>query len=93
MQNLSFFKIRHNFLKTYFFLSAIAQWNNLDLNKKSSSSLNIFRNSILKFVKPSADSVFNSNNPKAYHKTKACSESLAGSQIQAKFSRFTKPNF
>ena len=32
MQNLPFFKTRHNFFKRYFFLSTIIQWNNLDLN-------------------------------------------------------------
>ena len=75
MQNVTFFKARHNFLKTYFFLS----------NVRKLSSLNIIRNSILKFIRPSANSVFNSHNSKAItcHKTEACYESLAGKQIHA----------
>ena len=65
MQNLPFFKTRHNLFKRYFFLSTIIQWNNLDLNIRNWSSLNIFRNCILKFIRPSANSVFDSHNPKA----------------------------
>ena len=65
MQNVPFFKTRHNFLKKYFFRSAILQWNNLDLNIRIISSLNIFRNNILKFIASSVNSVFNSHNPKA----------------------------
>ena len=40
------------------------EWNNLDLNLRNSCSLSTFRNSILNFVRPSANSVFNSHNPK-----------------------------
>ena len=53
------------FFKKLFFLSAIIQWNNLDLNMRNSASLNIFRNTILKFIRPFAITVFNSDNPKA----------------------------
>ena len=65
MQNVPFSKTRHNFFKNLFFLSAIMQWNNLDLNIRNLGSLNIFRNIILKFIRPSANNVFNSHNPKA----------------------------
>ena len=62
-----FFKTRHNFLKRYFFLSAIIHWNNFDLTIRISRTLNlnIFRNSIFKFITPSANGVFNSHDPKA----------------------------
>ena len=53
------------FLKKYFSLSTIMQCNYFDLNIRNSSSLNIFRNSILKFITPSVISVCNSHNPKA----------------------------
>ena len=53
------------FLKKYFFLSTIMQCNYFDLNIRNSSSLNIFRNSILKFITPSVISICNSHNPKA----------------------------
>ena len=64
MQNVPFYKTRHNFFKKYFILSGIIQWNNLDLNLKNSTCLNIFRNCILKFIIPSANSVFNRHSPK-----------------------------
>ena len=35
------------------------------INIRNSSSFNIFRKSILKFIKPSANSLFNCHNPKA----------------------------
>ena len=53
------------FFKKNFILSAIMQWNNIDLNIRNSSSLNIFRKKILKFITPSGNSVFNSHNRKA----------------------------
>ena len=56
--------IKQNNFKKYFFLSGIIQWNNLNLNLRNSNCLNIFRNSILKFIAPSANSAFNSHNPK-----------------------------
>ena len=40
------------------------EWNNLDQNIRNSNSLNILRNSIFKFVRPSANSVFNMYNSK-----------------------------
>ena len=53
-----------NFLKKYFVLPGIIQWNNLNLHLTNSNCLNIFRNRILKFIIPSANSAFNSHNPK-----------------------------
>ena len=41
-----------NLLTNSFFPSAIIEWNYLDLDIRNSSSLNIFRNSILKFIRP-----------------------------------------
>ena len=53
------------FFKKCFFISAITQWNNLDLSIRNSSSLNGFKNSILNSIGPSANNVFNGHNPKA----------------------------
>ena len=64
MQNVPFYKTRHNFFKKYFLLSGIIQWNNLDLNSRNSNCLNILRNSILKFISPSANGFFNNHNLK-----------------------------
>ena len=46
-----------------FFRSTIIEWNKCDQNIRNSSSFNIFRKSILKFIRPS-DSLFNCHNPK-----------------------------
>ena len=64
MDNIPFFKTRHSFFKNSFFPSTIIEWNNLDHNIRNSSSFNIFRRSILKFIRPSANSFFNCHNPK-----------------------------
>ena len=64
MDNISFFKTRHSFFKNSFFPSTIIEWNNLDHNIRNSSSFNIFRRSILKFFRPSANSFFNCHNLK-----------------------------
>ena len=36
----------------------------MDLNIRNSESLNIFKNNLLKFIRPSGNSVFNCHNPK-----------------------------
>ena len=65
MQNIPCFKTRHIFFKkNSFFLSPILEWNNLDQNIRNSSSLNTFRNSILRFITPSVNSIFNCHYPK-----------------------------
>ena len=64
IHNIPFFKTRHTFLKNCFFPSTIIEWNKLDHNIRNSSSFNIFRKSILKFIRPSANSLFNCHNPK-----------------------------
>ena len=58
MQNILFFKTKHTFFKNSFFPSTIIEWNKLDHNIRNSSSLNIFRKSILKLIRPSANSFF-----------------------------------
>ena len=52
------------FLKNSFFLSTIIEWNKLDHNIRNSSSFNIFRKNILKFIRPSDNSFFNCHTPK-----------------------------
>ena len=42
----------------------IIEWNKLDHNTRNPSSFNIFKKSILKFIRPSANSLFNCHNPK-----------------------------
>ena len=58
------FKIRHNFFKNSFFPSTIIEWNNLDPTLRNSKTFVDFKNSILKFIRPSPSNVFNCNNYK-----------------------------
>ena len=55
--NIHFFKTRNTFLKNLFFPSTIIEWSKLDHNIRNSSSFNIFRKSILEFIRPSAHSL------------------------------------
>ena len=63
IRNIPLLKTRHTFEKNSF-PSPIIEWNKLDHNIRNSSSFNIFRKSILKFIRPSANSLFNCHNPK-----------------------------
>ena len=64
VDNIPCFKIRHNFFKNSFFPSTIIEWNNLDPTLWNSKSFVDFKNSILKFIRPSPSNVFNCNNYK-----------------------------
>ena len=63
IDNISNIKTRSNFFRNSFFPSTITEWNKLDCDIRNSDSLNIFKLSILKFVRPVANSVFDINNP------------------------------
>ena len=51
------------FLKTLFFPSTIIEWNNLDPNLKNCDTYGTFKNTILKYMRPSPSSVFQCHNP------------------------------
>ena len=60
--NIPQFKVNHDFFRISFFPSAVIEWNKLDLGIRMSGSLNVFKKSLLKFIRPSGSSVFNSHN-------------------------------
>ena len=62
--NIPQFKVKHNFFRNSFFPAAIIESNKLDLNICHSETLNIFKKSLLKFIRPSGSSVFNCHNPR-----------------------------
>ena len=64
VDNIPCFKIRHNFFKNCFFSSTIIEWSNLHPTLRNSKSFVVFKNSILKFIRPSPSNVFNYNNYK-----------------------------
>ena len=51
------------FFKNSFFPSTITEWNKLDRDTRNSNSLNIFKLSLLKFVRPVANRGSEINNP------------------------------
>ena len=53
--NVRYFNINHNFYKNSFFTSSIIEWNNIDPNLHN---FGIFKNNILKFVRPKLNSFF-----------------------------------
>ena len=64
VHSIPFFKTKHTFFKNSFFPSTIIEWNKLDHNIRNSSNFNIFKKSILKFIRPSAKFFFDCHNPK-----------------------------
>ena len=62
--NVPQFRFNYNFFKNSFFPSVIAEWNNLDLGIRNSESINIFKKSILNFIRPIPNSTFNCHNPR-----------------------------
>ena len=62
--NIAQFKVKHNFSQNSFFPSVVIEWNKLDQNIRNSENLFIFKKKLLKFIRPSGNSVFRCHNPK-----------------------------
>ena len=56
--------IRHNFFKNTFFPSTIIEWNKLDPAIRNLTNFNSFKESILKFIRPAPNNIFQCHNPK-----------------------------
>ena len=61
---LPHFKVKHNYFKNSFIPSTVIEWNKLDLDIRNSVSLISFKSKVLKFIRPSENSIFLCNNPK-----------------------------
>ena len=61
---ISSFKTGHNFFKDSFFAAVISEWNSLDVNIRNSSSINVFKKKLLKFIRPVPNSTYNINDSK-----------------------------
>ena len=62
IDNTPHFKVKHSFFENAFFPSAIMEWNQLDREIQNTPSLYIFKKNILKFIKPTANSIINCQN-------------------------------
>ena len=60
--NIPLFHIKHNFCKNSFFPSSIMECNKLDPNLHNSKNLGIFKNNIVKFIRPKRNSFYNCCN-------------------------------
>ena len=63
-QNIPHINVKHQFFKNSCFPSTIIEWNKLDFNIRNSETLNIFKSKILKFIRPTANSIFGCQNPR-----------------------------
>ena len=61
--DIPLFKVKHDFFKNSFFPSVIIDWNKLDNNIRNSASLEIFKNSLLKIIRPKSNCIFDIHNP------------------------------
>ena len=64
IHNIPLVNTKHNFFKNSFFLSTIIEWNNLDPHLRKSENFSVFKSNILKFIRPSPNSVYNCHNPR-----------------------------
>ena len=55
--------MKPQFFKNSYFPSTIIEWNKLDSNIRNSETLDIFKSKILKFIRPTASSIFGCHNP------------------------------
>ena len=53
-----------NFFKDSFFLAVISEWNSLNVNIRNSSSINVFKKELLKFIRPEPNSTYSINDSK-----------------------------
>ena len=58
------FKTRRNFSKDSFCPAVISEWNSLDINIRNSSSINVFKKELLKFIRPQPNSTSNIHDTK-----------------------------
>ena len=59
MLDINFITFRNSY-----FPSIVTEWNNLNKSIRNSESFSIFKKNILKFIRPSPNSIFNFHNPK-----------------------------
>ena len=61
-ENIPLLETKHDFFKNSFFPSFVMEWNILDQNIRKVGSFSVFKNNILKFIRPTINNAFNSEN-------------------------------
>ena len=62
--NIPLLNTNHNLFNNSFFPSTVIEWNKLDPGFTKAESLSLFTTIILKFIRPSPNSVYSCHNPK-----------------------------
>ena len=62
IHNIPLVNTKYNVFKNYLFTSTIIQWNNVDPHLRRSENFSVFKRNILKFIRPSPNSVYNCHN-------------------------------
>ena len=57
-------KVSKQKISSFKFLVFISEWNSLDINIRSSSSINVFKKELLEFIRPVPNSTYNINDTK-----------------------------
>ena len=64
IHNIPLVNTKHNFFGNSFFPSTIIEWSKLDPHLRKSENFSVFKSNILKFIRPSPNSVYNCQNPR-----------------------------
>ena len=64
IHNIPLVNTKHNFFKNSLIPSTLIEWNKLDPHLRKSENFLNFRSNILKFIRPSPNSVYNCHNPR-----------------------------
>ena len=64
IHNIHLVNTKHNFFENSFFPSTIIEWSKLDPHLRKSENFSVFKSNILKFIRPSPNSVYNCHNPR-----------------------------
>ena len=51
VKEIAIMKMKHKFFKNSFFPATITEWNDLDYSLRSATSINVFKQNILKFIR------------------------------------------
>ena len=62
--NILLLNTNRSFFKNLFFPSTIIEWNKLNSGLRKAEYLSLFKTNILKFIRPSPNSVYNCHDPK-----------------------------
>ena len=62
MNTFNLVSCKSEYFKNYFIPNVIYEWNKLDPNIRPSASYNLFRNTLLKFIRPAQRKTFNIND-------------------------------